>query len=167
LDRASARVKKEKVDKKRKSGRRVLKLNFWRQDPFFSSSSPPSQQQNQNHCYNATAIAVELISVPSTYPNELAPMNGASWADEIGPSPSHWADATSNNNYCFGEYSSLDLSNNGTQPPSTSHIKKSPIKLVRAAGGEPKNPAVFFCPIIECSWWRQLPSITLLELQCI
>jgi hypothetical protein len=81
-------------------------------------------------------------------------MNGASWADEIRPSASRTdqADATSNNNY-FGEYSSLDvatgtLSNNGTQPPSTSHIKKSPIKLVQA-GDEPKNPDALFCPIIE------------------
>jgi hypothetical protein len=71
-------------------------------------------------------------------------MNGAFWADKIFPSTSHTdqVDATSNNNY-FGEYSSLDvatgtLSNNGTQPPSTSHIKKGR-----------RRTENLFCPIIE------------------
>jgi hypothetical protein len=97
---------------------------------------------------------VELISVASTNPNELAHMNGASWADEIRSSSPHTdrADAKSNNNY-FGEYSYLDVAtgtlfNNGTQLPSTSHIKKSPVKLVWA-GDEPKNPAAFCCPVIK------------------
>lgn len=77
-------------------------------------------------------------------------MSGASWADEIGSSPSYRVDATSNNNYC-GEYSVATdtFSNNVTHPPSTSHFKKVRIKFVPAAGDEPINPDALFCSIIE------------------